>query len=65
MEVARLYPNEGDYDVFRRQIHLPYGHRDWDVLVIDQAYVSGFPETLAAPVDHVGKYELFLRDSSR
>jgi hypothetical protein len=58
-EVEGIYPEEGSYSVFSRQLFPPAGRPVWEVLVLDEAYVDAFPLPLARAVDRVGNYLVF------
>jgi hypothetical protein len=59
-EIARVYPSEGHYNDWTREIFLPPGASRWDVLVIDESLLPGFPEPVGRTAGQFGTYRMIL-----
>jgi hypothetical protein len=60
--IERRFPREGHYKPWTREILLPTGAEDWDLLVIHRGYWRSFPERKRGRVvDRVGVYLIVRR----
>jgi hypothetical protein len=60
--IERRFPGEGHYNPWSRELFLPAGADDWDLLVINLGFWPTFPERRrGTPVDRVGDYWIVRR----
>ena len=59
-EIATRYPREGHYNDWTREVFLPPGARAWDVLVIDEALLPGFPQPVGRTIAKFEQYRVVL-----
>ncbi len=57
--IESRFPREGHYNPFRRQILLPAGSQSWDVAILREDEVKGFPTKLPPPVGYIGEFSVF------